>query len=158
MDVINDTKELYYIDDGTPMDTHGKNPSVSVHDEAGTNLPKEKGQGVDSKASDPIELGSTDIEKLEENLSRSTPLTFDEAERNAEGFTEGENAFGFKGNDTLLFETTGISPPNTLFFWQNSYLWRLIVFMFFQWQSLWLQWVLKTKARARSRATCARLD
>jgi hypothetical protein len=115
MDVIDDTKELYYIDDGTPMDTYGKNPSVLVHDEVVTNLPKEKGEGVSSKASDPIELGSTDVEKLEENLSRSPPPTFDKAERNAEGFAEGENAFGSKGNDTLLFETPGISPPNTLF-------------------------------------------
>lgn len=114
MDVIDDNEKLYYINDDAPMETQGKNLLVSMHDEVGTILPKEKGQGVGSKARDPIELGSSVVENPEENLSWSPPPTFDEAELNAEELIEGGNALGSKGDDTLLLETTGTSPSNSL--------------------------------------------
>jgi hypothetical protein len=69
MDVIDDTEELYYIDNGTPMETSEKNPSVSMFDEARVNLSEDKGQGAGLKAGDPIELCELEIEKPEENPS-----------------------------------------------------------------------------------------
>jgi hypothetical protein len=80
MDVIDETEGLYYIDDGTPMETSEKNPSASVPEEARINLLPDGGQGSGSKASDPIELGSSEIERRKENLSRSPPPKFEEAE------------------------------------------------------------------------------
>jgi hypothetical protein len=108
MDVIDETEELYYIDDGTPMETSKKNPSASMPEEARVNLLQDGGQGSGSKESDPIELGSFEIENPEENLSRSPPPTFEEAEKHAEETTGGDDPLSSKGDDALLLENAGM--------------------------------------------------
>jgi hypothetical protein len=45
MDVINKTEEMYYIDNGNPMETLEKNPSTQVLDEAKINPLGDEGQG-----------------------------------------------------------------------------------------------------------------
>lgn len=114
MDVIDETEELFYIDDGTPMEITDNNPLVSMLEGAIFNPSPNDGQGAGSKESDPIKLGETEIEKPEENPSQSPPPTFEEAEQKVKESAGGDSALGSKGDDTLLLEHTGTFLPVAL--------------------------------------------
>jgi hypothetical protein len=108
MDVIDEDEELCYIDDGTPMEVSEKNPSTLKPDEARIYPVSGEGQRSGLKSSDAINLGSSEAERPMENQSRSSPPSFEEAERPVEKTTGFDAILDPKNDDTLQLEKAGM--------------------------------------------------
>jgi hypothetical protein len=63
MDVIDKDEELNYIDDGTPMETTGKESPALKTIEAKADPATDKGQSSGLEPHDPIDLDSTEVER-----------------------------------------------------------------------------------------------
>jgi hypothetical protein len=163
MDVIDETEELCYIDDGTPMEISKKNPSASVPVEARINPMPDEGKGSGLKASDPIDLGSSEVEKPMENKSRYPSPTFDEAEKHVEKATGGDTILDSKSDDALLLENASsfLCVTFSLTFFTDHVDKKLTIVhvcSFFQWLQLLSPLVARKRTHSISRMPRLHLD
>jgi hypothetical protein len=107
MDVVDEDEELNYIDDGTPMETSGKESPALKTVEAKDDPAMDKGQSPVLEPHDPIDLDSTEAERPAADQSKSPPPMLEGPESSAVEITGDDIAPLVKDNNVLQLEKAG---------------------------------------------------